>query len=240
MNYLVTVAYDGSKFFGFQRLNEDASVQKILEDALTKINKQKLEVKGAGRTDRGVHALDQGVHFDLDVKVPPERLKNAINSIVKPDILVNDVVIVNDDFHSRFDCVKKTYTYVINLGEFDTIKNDFLYNYNRDLNITAMKKASKVLLGPHSFESFTSGERESYDSIIYKIKIKKKKNLLYLTFEGKSFYRYMVRNMVGSLVAVGEGKLNSSDISAYLTGKKKNIRYTTVPANGLYLVKIDY
>ena len=240
MRYRISVAYNGSKFYGFQRLKGKRTVQGELESALTKINKQKLEVKGAGRTDRGVHALDQGVHFDLDVKVPPKRLKNAINSIVKPDILVNDVVIVDDDFHARFNVVKKTYTYVINLGEFDTIKDDFLYNYNRDLNISAMKRASKVFLGPHSFECFTSGERESYDSIIYKIKIKKKKNLLYLTFEGKSFYRYMVRNMVGSLVTVGEGKLNSSDISAYLTGEKKNIRYTTVPANGLYLVKIDY
>ena len=240
MRYKVSVSYDGSKFYGFQRLENEKSVQGELEKALTKINKKKVEVKGAGRTDRGVHALDQNVHFDLDVYVPPERLVNAINSIVKPYIFVNDVKIVDNDFHARFMCLRKTYTYVINLGKFDTIKDNYLYNYNRSLNINAIKKASRLFLGPHSFASFTSGSRESYDSIIYKVSIKKKKDYLYITFVGKSFYRYMVRNMVGALISVGEGRITKNDIQSYLDNKNVNIHYTTVPANGLYLVKIDY
>lgn len=240
MRYRVSISYDGSKFYGFQRLGAKRSVQKELEDALTKINKGKVLVKGAGRTDRGVHALDQCVHFDLDQNVPAERLVNAINSIVKPDIFVNSACIVDDNFHARFNVSKKTYTYVINLGEFDTIKDNYLYNYNRSLNIGAIKKVSKLLLGPHNFRAFTSGARENYNSIIYKIKIKKQKDLLYLTFVGKSFYRYMVRNMVGALISVGEGKLSNQDILAYLDDENVNVHYTTVPANGLYLVKVDY
>ncbi|MCH5167115.1 MAG: tRNA pseudouridine(38-40) synthase TruA [Erysipelotrichales bacterium] len=240
MRYKASVSYDGSKFYGFQRLGEKKSVQGELERALTKINKSEVLVKGAGRTDRGVHALDQAVHFDLDVFVPPERLVNAINSIVKPDIFVNSVSIVSDDFHARFNVLRKTYTYVINLGKFDTIKDNYLYNYNRCLNIRAMKKSAKLLLGPHSFHAFTSGARANYNSIIYKIKFKKKRGYLYITFVGKSFYRYMVRNMVGTLISVGEGKLENRDILAYLTDEKASIHYTTVPANGLYLVKIDY
>lgn len=240
MRYKVSVSYDGSKFYGFQRLGSKRSVQKELEDALTKINKGKVEVKGAGRTDRGVHALDQCVHFDLDQRVPAERLVNAINSIVKPDIFVNSACIVDDDFHARFNVRNKTYTYVINLGKFDTIKDNYLYNYNRSLNIASIKRASKLLLGPHSFRAFTSGERNNYNSIIYKIKVKKHKDLLYLTFVGKSFYRYMVRNMVGALISVGEGKLKIADILASLNDENASIHYTTVPANGLYLVKIDY
>ena len=240
MRYKISISYDGSKFYGFQRLGEKRSVQYELEAALTKINKGKVEVKGAGRTDRGVHALDQCVHFDLDQNIPAERLVNAINSIVKPDIFVNSACIVDDDFHARFNVSKKTYTYVINLGKFDTIKDNYLYNYNRDLNIGAIKRASKLLLGPHSFHAFTSGARENYNSIIYKIKIKKQKDLLYLTFVGKSFYRYMVRNMVGALISVGEGKLNNQDILAYLNDESVFVHYTTVPSSGLYLVKIDY
>ena len=158
MRYLISVSYDGSKFYGFQRLNQKKTVQAELERALTKINKTDTQVKGAGRTDRGVHARDQKVHFDLSVSIPPERLVNAINSLVQPYIKVNTAEIVDDNFHARFNVTSKTYTYVINLGEFDPIKHDYLYNYNHELNIKKMENASKVLLGPHSYEAFTSGK----------------------------------------------------------------------------------
>ena len=144
MRYLISVSYDGSKFYGFQRLNKKKTIQSELEKALTKINKTLVVVKGAGRTDRGVHALDQKVHFDLNVNVPPERLANAINSLVEPYIKVNSSEIVDDEFHARFDVSSKTYTYVINLGEFDPIKHDYIYNYNRNLNIKEMVLCSKL------------------------------------------------------------------------------------------------
>lgn len=239
MRYYIAVSYDGSKFYGFQRLKDKKTVQLELEKALTKINKKTVEVKGAGRTDRGVHALNQGVHFDLEQNIPPERLVNAINSLVYPYIKVNKAMIVDDSFHARFSVKSKTYTYVINLGEFDPIKNDYLYNYNRDLNIKAMKLASKVLLGKHSYEAFTSGQRDNYNSIIDSIKFSKKKDILTITFVGKSFYRYMVRNLVGSLLLVGEGKIKKEDLKEILMGKKRG-NYLTVPASGLYLVDVKY
>lgn len=239
MRYLISVSYDGSKFYGFQRLNKKKTVQSELEKALTKINKTIVVVKGAGRTDRGVHAIDQKVHFDLNVNIPPERLINAINSLVEPYIKVNDAKIVDKDFHARFSVKLKTYTYVINLGEFDPIKHDYLYNYNRDLNIKKMENASKVLLGAHSYEAFTSGKRESYNSIITAIKFKKHKDILTITFVGKSFYRYMVRNLVGALMLVGEDKINKQDLEDILNLKKVG-NYITVPASGLYLEKIEY
>ena len=103
-----------------------------------------------------------------------------------------------------------------------------------------MKTSSKALLGAHSYKAFTSGERESYNSIIYDIKIKKVGDLIYLRFTGKSFYRYMVRNLVGALMLVGEGKLNREDILKMIDNDKNNITYPTAPANGLYLLKIEY
>ncbi len=240
MRYLISVSYDGSKLYGFQRLNHHKTVQGELERVLTKINKTIVYVKGAGRTDRGVHARDQQVHFDLNVDIPPERLVNAMNSMLDDAIYVNKAQIVNDDFHARFDVKKKTYEYIINTGKYDPIINDYEYNYNRKLNISSMKRAAKHLIGAHSYQVFTSGERESYNSIIYKITISKKKDKIILRFTGKSFYRYMVRNLVGTLIMVGEGKIKDSDVAKMVDTKKCKINYTTAPANGLYLIKVDY
>ena len=156
MRYLAKISYDGSKYFGFQKLNNHKTIQSELEKALTKINKSLVLVKGAGRTDRGVHAFNQGVSFDLNISIPIENLKEAINSIVDKYIYVNDIIEVEDDIHARFDCTEKTYQYVINMGEYDPIDNDFLYNYCYKLDVKKMKKAAKYLIGPHSYKAFTS------------------------------------------------------------------------------------
>ena len=111
MRYLISISYDGSKFNGFQRLKENNSVQKIIETALTKINKSPVIIKGAGRTDRGVHALDQKAHFDLNINITEEGLKKAINSFVKPYVYIKDCIQVNNDFHARFNVVEKKYVY---------------------------------------------------------------------------------------------------------------------------------
>ncbi len=240
MRYLISVAYDGSKFYGFQRIPHKKTVQGELERALTKINKTKVVVKGAGRTDRGVHAIDQKVHFDLNVKVPEERLVNAINSLVGPYIEVHDAHAVDDDFHARFDVKKKTYTYIVNLGYASPLVQDYTYNYNRELDVKKMRRASRVLLGCHSYQAFTSGERESYNSIIHNIKITRRRDFLYITFIGKSFYRYMVRNLVGALFLVGEGKIGAHELEEMLDKRENIYHYLTVPASGLYLEKIEY
>jgi tRNA pseudouridine38-40 synthase len=148
--------------------------------------------------------------------------------------------IVSDDFHARFDVKEKVYEYVINMGEYDPIDNDYLYNYGYNLNVKAMKKASKYFLGFHSFKAFTSGERENYNSAIYKIKFKKKQDILVINFTGKSFYRYMVRNMVGALILVGENKQKPEIIKEMLKEEKNSYNYITVPSNGLYLIDVRY
>lgn len=239
MNYYISISYDGSKFYGFQRQNGKRSIQEEVEIALSKINKSEVVVKGAGRTDRGVHALDQGVSFSLSQEVSPARLVNALNSLLNPYIKVNSAKYVDDDFHARFSVKSKTYTYVINMGDFDPIRNDYIYNYNRTLDVKKMKRCSKVLLGAHSFEAFTSGKRDNYNSIIEKIDFKKKGDILFITFKGRSFYRYMVRNLVGALILVGENKLSASDIEDILN-LKKDRNYLTVPSSGLYLIKVEY
>ena len=240
MRYLITVSYDGSKFFGFQKLNNNVTVQGELENALSKINKSHVYVKGSGRTDRGVHSLGQRCHFDLDVNVPPKRLINAINSIIMLNMYVADCEIVSDDFHARFNVKRKVYKYIINLGKFDVFKNDYVYNYCNNLDIDSMIDASKYLLGKHSFKAFVSGNRDNYNSEIYDIKFLKENNYLYITFVGKSFYRYMVRNLVGALMLVGKGKITGVMLKDMLDSQYNKYNYMTVPASGLYLERVDY
>lgn len=238
MRYMASVSYDGSSFYGFQKLNNHKTVQGELEKSLTKINKTLCLVKGAGRTDRGVHAVDQVIHFDLNINIDEQHLKKAINSIIDKSIYVNYCQIVNDSFHARHSVRNKVYEYAINTGEYNPIENKYIYNYCHKLNLKIMKKAAHKLLGIHSYKSFVSGTRDNYNSEIKKIKFFQKKDILIIRFEGKSFYRYMIRNLVGCLIAISEGKITLEELNEMLN--EKEIKYKTAPACGLYLVKITY
>ncbi len=239
MKYVASVAYDGSKFYGFQRLPRHKSVQAELERVLTKINKTVVVVKGAGRTDRGVHARDQRIHFELSVDIPVERLEKAMNDMLDPAIHINGITTVDKDFHARFDVKRKEYVYVVYTGEYDPLLIDYVHHFTNKLNIRKMRKASRYMIGAHSFKYFTSGERESYNSIIFNVRIKKQGSFIYFIFEGKSFYHYMVRNLVGALFQVGLGAIEPEEIKK-MVENKSNVTTPTMPPNGLYLNKIYY
>lgn len=239
MNYVMTVAYDGSKFFGFQRLNEENSVQKVLEDALSLINKKSVVVKGAGRTDRGVHAYGQCASFSLDISISLDGLKKALNSLVKPYIYIKDIQEVSADFHARFNVVQKKYVYKIQLGEFDPLLTDYVYQSEYKLDLEKMKQVAALYLGVHDFHNFVSGERENYQGIIYSIDFTIENQILNIAFVGKSFYRYMVRNLVGMMIEVGRGKEEITKVETMLSSSEDIFGYTA-PACGLYLMEIEY
>jgi tRNA pseudouridine38-40 synthase len=239
VNYVIKVAYDGSKFYGFQRLNEETSVQKVLEEALSKINKKEVLIKGAGRTDRGVHAHGQCVSFKLDINIDTYGLKEALNSLVKPYIYVSDVKEVDDNFHARFNVLKKEYVYKINFGEFDPCKNDYYYQPEYKLDIDKMKEVAKLFIGVHDFHNFVSGERDNTECVVYDINFDMKDNIMNITFSGKSFYRYMVRNMVGAMIDVARGNKSIEYIKNALESKEE-ISIYTAPASGLYLESVEY
>lgn len=239
MNFLIEISYDGSKFYGFQRLNEHLSVQKALEDALFIINKKEVLVKGAGRTDRGVHAYGQCVTFKLDVNIDEDGLMQALNSLLEPYIYVRNVKIVDEDVHARFSVKEKTYRYIINLGEYDPVKADYEYQCHYKLDISKMKDVAKLFLGVHDFHNFVSGERDDYTCIVHSIEFEEVNNKLHIVFKGKSFYRYMVRNLVGAMIEVARGKVDISIIEEMLNTEKEMTTFTA-PACGLYLEKIEY
>ena len=240
MKYLIEICYDGTNFYGFQKLNGKRTVQDEIEKALTKINKNKVEIKGAGRTDRGVHAYGQCASFSLDVSVPVNKMIDAINSLLPSDVKVVNCKVVKDDFHARFCVKKKVYVYKINNGKYDPLMNNYCHFVNKMLDINKMMDCAKLFIGVHNFDNFVSGIRDNSEAIIYDIKITKEKNIIKIKFIGKSFYRYMVRNLVGAMLVYESGKVRLDDIKDMLDDYKKRRSLLCAPAKGLYLMKIYY
>ncbi|CCZ89406.1 tRNA pseudouridine synthase A [Coprobacillus sp. CAG:605] len=240
MRYLMKVSYDGSGFYGFQRLNDYRTVQKVLEEALGVINKGEVLVKGASRTDKGVHAYGQMIHFDIDYDIPADRLMYAVNRILDNDIRVLDCKKVGNDFHARFNVKRKKYVYKINLGDFDCLKSRYFLQVYEKLDIDKMRECAKVFLGCHDFRNFVAGERDNYLMCVEDIKFNMNNDILEIEFLGKSFYRYMVRNMVGAMLEVGMHKKEICDVSKMLDDYMIKKQMMTAPACGLYLMDIEY
>ena len=240
MRYLMKVSYDGSGFYGFQRLNDYRTVQKVLEEALGVINKGEVLVKGASRTDKGVHAYGQMIHFDIDYDIPADRLMYAVNRILDNDIRVLDCKKVGNDFHARFNVKRKKYVYKINLGDFDCLKSRYFLQVYEKLDIDKMRECAKVFLGCHDFRNFVAGERDNYLMCVEDIKFNMNNDILEIEFLGKSFYRYMVRNMVGAMLEVGMYKKEICDVSKMLDDYMVKKQMMTAPACGLYLMDIEY
>lgn len=240
MKYLIKIAYDGSKFYGFQRLKNKDTVQKKLEDALTILDQNPVIIKGAGRTDRGVHARGQYAHFELFHDIPEKNLLNAINKMVHPFIHVLLIRKVKKDFHARFSVVNKKYVYQIWTGEFTPFLENYYLQYNREIDLEKWKKCAALFIGSYNFHNFVSGERENYNAMINNIEIKQANDKIQILFEGKSFYRYMVRNLVGALIDYNENRCNLEIIKRMLEDKNYNYQLRTAPANGLYLEDIEY
>lgn len=239
MRYLAKITYDGSLFNGFQRLKNSRTVQGELEDKLSIIAKEKVMVKGAGRTDAHVHALGQYIHFDLDRDFEEEKLKNILNKLLSDDLKIELIKKVNNQFHARLWATGKWYRYKIKIGEYDPFLSRYVYQINYQLDEKKMIEVSKLFIGEHDFHNFTAGYRDNYVGNIWDIKISKDNNYIIMDFYGKGFYRYMVRNLVGSLIMVGRNKYSKKNIVDMLKSEI-NHQAVTAPAYGLYLMDVYY
>lgn len=241
MKYLITVEYDGSKYFGLQKLNDKKTIQGELEHVLSKIDEKPVQVKAASRTDRGVHALNQKCHFTLEKPITPYRLRYYLNRSTDNGIFIKDCKVIEDDnFHARFSAKSKTYIYKINTGEYSAINNDYLYNYNQSLKIKKLRQIAKYFIGQHNYKAFVTGKHRTYDSIIEKIKILQKRSIIYIEIKGLAFYTYMVRNIVSIMILYSENKISKKDIIDMIENQKKILEYSPAPACGLYLKEIEY
>lgn len=245
MRYLITFSYDGSKFKGYQKQPRLKTVQGEIEKALKELSNKDISISGSGRTDAGVHALNQRAHFDLDMNITCDKLQKALNSLLSDYIYIKKVEEVSDDFHARFNVSAKEYIYKINMGEYSPIEKDYIYQYNKKLDLVEMERALKYLEGTHDFKSFSKADEEKEDftrTIIQTNLIRNVKdvNRFIISFLGTGFLRYQVRNMVGLLIEIGEGKRKSEDILEILEAKDRRKAGITAPPEGLYLKDVFY
>ncbi|MBE6156706.1 MAG: tRNA pseudouridine(38-40) synthase TruA [Firmicutes bacterium] len=235
MKYMMVIKYDGSKFYGFQRQKNVRNVQGYLEEEISNALGEKVLIKGAGRTDRGVHAYCQVIHFETIKKI--KGLKKILNKRLV-DLKVKKIKKASNIFHARHSVKNKIYLYKIDLSN-KRDKNYYL-SMNYKLDLKNMRLASNMFLGTHNFKNFVAGERIDYVGTIINIKIYRFNKILYLKFKGIGFYRYMVRNLVGALIEVGKGKVNRSIIKEMINHPEIEKRLPTSSPNGLYLLKINY
>lgn len=242
MRYLIKFSYDGSKYNGYQKQPRKRTIQRELEKALKQINaKRRVLVSSSGRTDKGVHAINQCAHFDLSINIKPHNLMRALNSLLPDDIYIKTVKEVSDNFHARFDAKSKEYIYKINVGEYNPIEKDYVYQYCKELDINEMKNGISFIEGTHNFKSVVKGDcYEDYERTIISTKIEKKGNIITISLLGTGFMRYMVRNIVGLLIDVGEHKYESSDIEKILKAEDRKKSGKCAPACGLYLKDVYY
>lgn len=243
IRYLIDFSYAGENFNGYQKQPGKRTVQEEVEKVLTNINGgKKVVIHSSGRTDALVNALHQVAHFDFDKDITAYKLKGALNSYLPVDIHINKLEEVALDFHARYMVKSKTYLYKINTLEYNPLLRTHVYQYGKPLNIKKMRKAVKYFLGTHDFTSFASAEDKKEDKIrtIYKANVKEKDGIISITFKGKGFLKYQVRNMVGALIKVGEEKLSYKDIPKMLEQKDRRKASICAPACGLTLVKVEY
>ena len=242
--YKIKIEYEGTPFVGWQFQKNGQSVQEVLQKAIFNFSEEKVIVTGAGRTDSGVHALEQVAHFDLKKKIQKKNLLPAINqNIGNKSVTVLKINKVNKKFHARYDAKKRTYLYlIINRQPPLTLQKNKAWHIKKKLNIKAMKKGAKLLIGTHDFSTFRASSCGAKSPIktMENISIKKNKDKIILKFTSKSFLQQQVRSMVGSIKYLGEGKWNVEKFKQSFKSKNRTKCAPPAPACGLYLKKISY
>lgn len=246
MLYKLTIEYDGTNYIGWQmQLDQPMrSIEEILQRAIFLITNQEVKVAGSGRTDGGVHAIAQVAHIDLSKEFKPFNLMMGINSqLLHEKIVITNCEIVDDNFHSRYDAKKRHYQYqIINRKAPLALEKNRAWHVAVDLDIEAMKQAAEYLIGEHDFSAFRDAECQAPSPVktLDKINISNEGNKISIDVSAKSFLHHMVRNIVGTLVWVGIGKIKADDVKMILESRDRTKSGPNAPAHGLYFVGVDY
>jgi tRNA pseudouridine38-40 synthase len=242
--FKIIVEYLGSKFVGWQRQNNGISIQQLIEEAIFKFSQELVLVYGAGRTDKGVHALGQVAHFDLEKNVKSTSVMSAINFYLKPHpISILEVKVVPNNFHARFDAKQRRYVYkIINRIAPLAIMNNFAYHVAKPLNTNNMKLAAQCLIGKHDLSSFRSIGCQSNNPIknIDSIDIAQYAENIEIAISAPSFLHNQVRIIVGTLVKIGKEEWEVEKMAEILAAKNRKQAGPTAPSAGLYLLEVKY
>ena len=239
----LVLAYDGTDFHGWQVQPDRLTVQGLLRDALARITGEDVLPQGSGRTDAGVHALGQVASFALAAPIPEANLVRALNRILPASVRVLSAARVANDFHARHSAQKKTYEYKIFRGEIcPPWQARYVYALSTRLDVDAMQRCARMILGEHDFTSFAASDSDARSSVrcLYASGWIEDAGLLLYRVRGNSFLHHMVRNLVGTFLEVGRGNVEAATIAAILEARSRERAGPTAPARGLFLVSVDY
>ncbi len=242
-NIKLTIEYDGKDYNGWQKQPNKLNIQGEIEKAIETVTGKKVELIGSGRTDAGVHAFAQVANFKIDSDFPIEKIAIAINSQLKTSIRIQKAEEVEENFHSRYHCHKKTYSYIIDNSEQGTaIYRNYTYHVPQPLDVEAMQKAANYLVGEHDFSSFKSSGTSSKSSVrtIYEAKVLKEQERVVIMLTGNGFLYNMVRIISGTLVEIGKGEKKPEEMKKILEAKDRSLAGKTLPAQGLFLMSVSY
>ncbi|MGX8835512.1 tRNA pseudouridine(38-40) synthase TruA [Amedibacillus sp. YH-ame6] len=237
------VSYDGSRYGGWQKQPNTHSIQEEIEFALEKINGTPTPITASGRTDALVHAIAQCFHFDAVKELDGDHWRQAINSLLPKDIRIQQIDKVHDEFHARFDCVGKRYDYLITHDVLNPFLEQYMGKDRKILDVAYMQECANVFIGTYDFTSFTSNKidpRKPRIKTITRAEILQEDKSVRMIFEGNGFLRYMVRMLAGTLIEAGKHRISKEDVEQMLHAKDKHVCRYKAPAQGLYLVKVDY
>ena len=244
-NYKLIIAYDGTRYFGWEHQPGKDTIQGKIETVLQRMCEMEEipDVIGAGRTDAGVHAKAMTASVRLDTPLSPSQIQDYLNRYLPDDIGIIDVREASERFHARYNAMGKTYSYTCYVGDRKPIfQRRYVSRLDFEPDVDAMTKAAAYLQGRHDFKSFCGNPKMKKSTVRFvdSITVKRSKNQVYFTFHGTGFLQHMVRIMVGTLLEVGAGKMRPDQIPEILEAKNRRMAGPTAPACGLCLEKVDY
>ena len=244
-NFKITIEYDGSGFHGWQRQKGHRTVQEEIENALHTVTRQKIAVIGSGRTDAGVHALGQVASFKCLTRLGPGTIQKALNSLLPDAIVIRDCKPAAPTFHARYDARCKTYRYrILNHPLAVAVGRQYAWHIRRPLDLDAMRRAAAILVGRHDFSAFEGAGSPRSHAVrqVFRAFIDREEKAEFLAFDiaADGFLRFMVRNIVGTLVLVGSGKIGVADFEEILLSKERKRAGATAPPHGLFLMCVSY
>jgi tRNA pseudouridine38-40 synthase len=251
-NFKIVIEYDGRKFFGWQRQKDKKTIQESIEVVLSKILNQKVNISASGRTDAGVHALGQVANFHASTAMSPEKLKRAVNSLIKLPIVIKSCHIVDDQFHARYSALSKEYHYfILNQEDPSAITRHYQWHIRQSLDMDKMNQCCRAITGSFNFKSFenSGSPRSSTIREVFFAKINPlnendnndfANNTLVFKICAEGFLKYMVRNLIGTIVLAGKHKITPHEFIKIIFAENRAKAGATAPPHGLFLKKVNY
>jgi len=241
MRYFFEISYSGTNYHGWQYQKNATGVQEVVENALSKLLREKISIVGSGRTDTGVHCIQQFFHADIEKKFDRGHVLQRLNAFLPADIVIKSILMVKPDAHARYDARTRVYEYRITRVK-DPFLIDRAFYFFRDLDVPTMNRAAALLRGRHDFQCFSKVKTDVNHFIceVMQVGWNQKGELLVFTIAANRFLRGMVRAIVGTLLEVGTGKISIKEFQEIIQSKDRKRAGMNVPAEGLYLTKVKY